>query len=416
MSHTSDDPIWAQLRAEFFFPAGQIYLDGNSLGLMSRPAQNAALRVLAEWGSQGIGGWTDSGWIDLAERTAAQLAPLLGASPSSIGVTAQTTINLHQLLATLYDPSRPTRRTIVADALNFASDAHALSSHLRQHQLDPSQHLRLIPSRDDFTLRSADIIAALTDDVQLLLLPSVLYVSGQLLDVTALSAIAHERGIMVGWDLSHSIGAVPHQLETASADFAFWCHYKYLNAGPGAVGGLFLHPRHHERAPGLAGWWGVDPAHRFALRNDHQPAPGAARLQIGTPNILSLAPLSGSLEIINRAGGIAALRTRSLALTTHFLNRAESELTPLGFSIVTPRAPAEHGGHITLAHPSAGQICTALRAVGVIPDFRAPAILRFAPTALYNTFEEIDQALDLLITIIKTQAHLTFPPPESAAP
>ena len=240
---SSEDPIWSELRAEFFLPPGQIYLDGNSLGLMSRPAQNAALQVLAAWGSQGIGGWTDAGWIDLAERTAVQLAPLVGASPTAVGVTAQTTINLHQLLATVYDPTHPTRRTIVADALNFASDTHALSSHLRHHQVDPADHLRLIASRDDFTLRTDDILAALTADVQLLLLPSVLYVSGQLLDLTAITAAARERGILVGWDLSHSIGAVPHQLETDGADFAFWCHYKYLNAGPGAVGGLYLHPQ-----------------------------------------------------------------------------------------------------------------------------------------------------------------------------
>jgi len=416
VSDSTAAPIWAELRAEFFLPAGQIYLDGNSLGLMSRPAQNAALRVLAAWGSQGIGGWAEAGWIDLAERTSAQLAPLVGASSQSVCVTAQTTINLHQLLATLFDPSHPTRRIIVADALNFASDTHALSSHLRQHQLDPATHLRLVPSRDDFTLRTADIIAALTDDVQLLLLPSILYVSGQLLDLSTITAAARERGIMVGWDLSHSIGALPHQLETDGADFAIWCNYKYLNAGPGAAGGLYLHPRHHDRAPGLAGWWGVDPSHRFALRPNHQPSPGAARLQIGTPNILSLAPLSAALEMIARAGGISPIRQRSLALTTHFLNRAESELTPLGLAIVTPRESAERGGHISLAHPSAGQICAALRSLGIVPDFRAPAVIRFAPTALYNTFAEVDQAIDQLITIMKTQAHLAFPRPETAAP
>ena len=416
MSASPIEPDWAALRAEVFLPPGQISLDGNSLGLLSRPAQAAVLRVLADWATQGIGGWSDAGWIDLAERTAAKLGPLLGASAESLCLTAQTTGNLHQLLATLFDPTHPDRRVIVGDALNFASDTHALTSYLRQHQLDPHTHLRLIPSRDGFTLKLDDIISALTEDVQLLLLPSVLYVSGQLLDIKAITAAAHARGILVGWDLSHSVGAVPHGLEADGADFAFWCNYKYLNAGPGAIGGLFLHPRHHQRDPGLAGWWGVHPRDRFALRPQHTPASGAARLQIGTPHILSLAPLVGSLELFTRAGGIASLRERSLELTTHFLTRAERDLTPLGLSIVTPRLPSERGGHIALAHPSAGQICPALRAVGVVPDFRAPAVLRFAPTALYNTLAEIDQAIDHLVTIMETKAHLAFPAPETATP
>jgi kynureninase len=409
-------PDWAAIRSEFFLPPSQIYLDGNSLGLLSRPAQSAVLRVLADWGTRGIGGWSEAGWIDLAERIGAQLSPLLGASPTSLCLAAQTTVNLHQLVATVFDPTHASRRVIVADALNFASDTQALTSYLRQHQLDPTTHLRLIASRDGFTLHPDDIIAALTDDVQLVILPSVLYVSGQLLNLKVITAAARARGILVGWDLSHSIGAVPHALESDGADFAFWCNYKYLNAGPGAIGGLFLHPRHHDRAPGLAGWWGVHPEDRFALRSTHTPAVGAARLQIGTPHILSLAPLLGSLELFDRAGGIDPIRQRSLELTSHFLARAEQDLTPLGFSIVTPRAPDERGGHIALTHPSAGQICQALRALGVVPDFRAPAVIRFAPTALYNTFAEIDQALDHLVNTLTTEAHLAFPSPATASP
>ncbi|MCC5024258.1 MAG: hypothetical protein J6386_16355 [Candidatus Synoicihabitans palmerolidicus] len=176
---------------------------------------------------------------------------------------------------------------------------------------------------------------------------------------------------------SHSIGIVPHDLEAHGADFAFWCNYKYLNAGPGTVGGLFLHPpRHHARPPGLAGWWGVHPQNRFSIELAHTPAPGAARLQIGTPAILSLAPLTGALELFAAAGGIQAVRLRSLALTQRILARAELELRPLGFAIGTPVSEAARGGHVALIHSAAGQICPALRAAGVTPDYRHPDVLR----------------------------------------
>lgn len=416
MTDALSDESWSQFREEFHLPPGQIYLDGNSLGLLSHRSEAAVLRVLAQWSAQGIGGWEESGWIDLPERLADQVGPLIGASGKSVGLMAQTTANLHQLLATLYEPTHPSRRVIVADEINFASDAHALESHLRMRGLDPASHLRWVRSRDDFTLRTEDILSALTDDVQVLVLPSVLYVSGQLLDLPTITAAARERGILVGWDLSHSIGAVPHQLEADGADFAFWCNYKYLNAGPGAVGGLYLHPRHHDRLPGMAGWWGVDPARRFDLVNDHAPASGVSRLHVGTPTILGLAPLAGSLEMYAGAGGVEAVRERSLALTQHLLTRAEQELAAMGLSIVTPRPAAERGGHIALCHPEAGRICAALRAAGVVPDFRKPAVLRLAPIPLYTSFAEIDTAIDRLKEIMTSESYRQWPDPASAAP
>ena len=410
------DSDWSAWREEFHLPPGQIYLDGNSLGLLNRRSEAAVLRVLAQWSTQGIAGWEEAGWISLAERLAEQLAPLAGASPQSISLTAQTTINLHQLLATLYDPTHATRRVIVADELNFASDAHALASHLQLRGMDPERHLRWIRSRDGFTLETDDIVAALTDDVQLAVLPSVLYVGGQRLDMAAINAAARDRGVMIGWDLSHSIGAVPHDLEAEGADFAFWCNYKYLNAGPGAVGGLFLNPRHHERAPGLAGWWGVDPSSRFKLELEHKPAAGATRLHIGTPSILGLAPLAGSLELFAEAGGIGPVRKRSLQLSQHLLDRAEAEFPQHGITIVTPRDPFQRGGHIALCHPEAGRICAALRTVGVVPDYRQPAVLRLAPIAFYTTIAEIDEAIDRLGRILAAGSYRDWPTPATAAP
>ncbi|MBX3736862.1 MAG: kynureninase [Candidatus Didemnitutus sp.] len=404
------DPL-ARFRAEFHLPAGQIYLDGNSLGLLSRPAEAAARRVLDEWRTLGIGGWTDAAtpWVSFSETIAAQLAPLLGAAPDEVGVTGSTTSNLHQLLATLFDPAHASRRVILGDELNFPSDAHAIASHLRLRGLDPATHYREVRSRDGRTLREDDIIAAFAPDVQVAVLPSVLFTSGQLLDLARLTREVHARGILIGFDCSHSVGAVPHNLDADDVDFAFWCSYKYLNAGPGAVGGLYLNRRHHTRAPGLAGWWGVAPGRRFAMSHTHEAETGAAALHVGTPHILSVAPLQGALELFTAAGGIAPLREKSLALTAWLIELADTHLAPLGFSVVTPREPARRGGHVSLAHPEAWRLCQALKAAGIVPDFRPPDVVRLAPTALYNSYSDCVAAIERLHHIAHTRSYETFP-------
>ena len=426
------DPL-ASHRADFYLPPGQIYLDANSLGLLSRHAEVALAHAVDQWRTQGISGWTDSPppWLTLAETAAEKLAPVLGTAPDELCVTGQTTANLHQLLATLFAPTggdgtglppgegvnhgsgdpRPSRRAVLlGDALNFASDTYALQSHLRLRGLDPTTHLRLIPSRDGRTLRLDDLLEAFAaPDVQLAVLPAVVFTSGQLLDVATLTRKARERGIVIGWDLSHSIGAVPHALDRDGADFAFWCHYKWLNAGPGAVGGLFLNRRHFDRAPGLAGWWGVRADRRFAMSPEHERAPGAAALHIGTPHILSLAPLLGSLELIAKAGGVEALRAKSLALTDFLLARFDTELAPLGVEVATPRGHLARGGHLALAHPDAWRLCQALKAAGVVPDFRAPDLIRFAPSPLYTSFTECAEAIARLKHILLTRAYESYP-------
>ena len=430
------DPL-ARFRDEFFLPPGKIYLDGNSLGLLSRRAESGLLRVLEQWRTLGIDGWTAAGepWLALPEIAAERLAPLLGAAPDEICIAGQTTANLHQLLATLFDDGRPgrsllagdgppadsmnrlqagsytahpRRNVILADALGFASDLYALQSHLRLRGLDPATHLRLIPSRDGRMLRLDDLIASFTDDVQVVVLPTVVFTSGQLLDVATLTRKARERGILVGWDLSHSIGAIPHALDRDGADFAFWSHYKWLNAGPGAVGGLYLNRRHFGRAPGLAGWWGVRAERRFAMSPEHEPAAGAAALHIGTPHILSLAPLLGSLELIAEAGGIEALRKKSLALTDFLLERIDAELAPLGFVVATPRGHLVRGGHVAIAHRDGWRICQAWKAAGVVPDFRAPDLIRIAPSPLTTRFVDCAEAIARLKHVVESRAYERF--------
>jgi kynureninase len=405
------DPL-RSFRDRFYLPAGgRIYLDGNSLGLLSRDAEQSVLQLLADWRDLAIEGWTaaaSEAWFTLPEELGRQTGELLGAEPGSVIVTGSTTLNLHQILATFYDPARPDRARIVCDALNFPSDRYALESHLRQRGKDPATHLREIPSRDGFTLNSADILAALAEPgVQMAVLPTVLYVSGQLLEVEAITRHAHGHGVRIAWDASHSVGAVPHRLDAWDVDYAFWCTYKYLNAGPGSVGGLYVNRRHWGESPGLAGWFGSRKDRQFDLSPHFHPAEDSGALQIGTPHLLSLAPLIGSLAIHQEAGS-GALRAKSLALTA-YLRELFASLLPEegGFSVVTPVEDDRRGGHVALRHPEGAQIAMALRAAGVVPDFRPPDVLRLAPAPLYISFQDCLTAVRRLRGLYESQAYRT---------
>ena len=389
-------------RDRFYLTEGRVYMDGNSLGLLSREAEACVLHTLSEWRTKSVEGWTeaDPAWFGWAERLGAQVAPLIGAEAASVVVTGSTTGNLHQLLATLFVPTQR-RNKIVADALNFPSDVFAIESHLKLRGLHPHTNLIKVPSRDGHTLDEADLIAAFSRyDVQMAVLPSVIYTSGQLLDMERITRAARENQVLIGWDCSHSIGAVPHELDKWGADFAFWCHYKYLNAGPGAVGGLYLNRRHFGGAPGLAGWWGSDKQAQFDMTHRFVPAENAGALQIGTPPILALAPLAGSLQIHGEAG-MNNLRQKSLALTDFLRELTDEFLTLFGFSIATPLEANRRGGHIALVHPRASTVCRQLRQRGVVPDFRPPNIVRLAPVPLYNTFADCVETVRHIVAIME---------------
>ena len=401
------DPL-ARFRREFHLPPGQIYLDGNSLGPMSSRSEASTLRVLGDWKGRGIGGWLEGGpaWFTLAESLGAAMAPLVGAEPDEVVVANSTTVNLHQLLATLYRPEAG-RATILADALAFPSDIHAIESHLRLRGLDPATHLVLVGSDDGRTLSERAIVEAMTSEVALAVLPSVLYRSGQLLDLATIAAEGRARGVLVGFDLSHSVGAVPHALDDWGVDFAFWCSYKYLNGGPGAVGALYLNRRHFGVAPGLAGWFGSRKDRQFAMAHRFEPAEGAGGLQIGTPPILGMAPLVGALELIREAG-IDATRAKSLALTAYLRELVESELARFGFVLATPTEDHRRGGHLALVHPEAARICRALIDAGVVPDHRPPDLVRMAPVALYTRFEDCREAVARLGSIMERRSYENY--------
>ncbi|TFJ91919.1 kynureninase [Lentibacillus salicampi] len=398
----------ADFRHEFYIPHDTIYFDGNSLGLLSKRAEQAVHDIVESWKTDAIDGWTndDQPWYYLSEKLGAMTAPLIGAKPDEVIVTGSTTSNLHQLTASFYKPAGK-KAKILADTLNFPSDIYALKSQLKLNGFDPAEYLLQVESEDGNTLETQNIINAMTDDVVFIVLPSVLYRSGQVLDMKTLTREAHKRGIPIGFDLCHSIGAMPHQLSEWGVDFAFWCTYKHLNAGPGSVAGLYVNRKHFGQEPGLAGWFSSAKEKQFDMAHVLTPAPDAGTYQIGTPHLLSAAPLLGSLEMFYEAG-IDNIRQKSLELTQYLIELLERELTDYSFTIANPRDTATRGGHVNIEHPDAARICKALKADGVIPDYRRPNGIRLAPVALYNTFTDVWDTIQILKTIMIEERYKFF--------
>ncbi|PWK15678.1 kynureninase [Tumebacillus permanentifrigoris] len=398
----------AAFRERFYLLQNGIYMDGNSLGLCSRDAEQAVLNALQEWKTLGIDGWTEASppWFYLAEELGKREAALVGGKPEEVIVAGSTTVNLHQLVSTFFHP-QGTRTKILTDELNFPSDQYALQSQLLLKGLDPAEHLVLVKSRDGRVVEEEDIIAAMTDEIALIMLPAVLYRSGQLLDMERLTTEAHARGIVIGFDCCHSIGAVPHHFSQWGTDFAFWCNYKYLNAGPGSVGGLYVNERHFGTRPGLSGWFGYRKDRQFDMVHEFEPADSAGAWQIGTTHLLSTAPLLGSLKIFEEAG-IDRIRAKSLRQTEYMMQLIDRLPVELGYSIGNPRDDARRGGHVSLEHAEAVRICKALKARHIIPDFRFPNVIRLAPIALYNTYEEIWRTVEALREIIENREYEAF--------
>ncbi|WP_409275012.1 kynureninase [Neobacillus sp. SCS-31] len=401
------DPL-APYRNEFYVNENKIYFDGNSLGLLSKRAEQSLLGMIEAWKEHGIDGWTagDHPWFYLSENLGNQVAPLVGADAGEVVVTGSTTVNLHQLAATFYQPNGK-RTKILADELNFPSDIYALQSQLKLKGFDSATHLIQVKSPDGHTLYEEDIISAMTDEIALIVLPGILYRSGQILDMELLTREAHKRGIPIGFDLCHSIGSIPHRLTEWGADFAFWCHYKHLNGGPGSTAGLYVNKKHFGKLPGLAGWFSSNKEKQFDMEHELTPADDAGSYQIGTPNIFSMAPIIGSLSMFNEIG-MDKIRAKSLKLTRYLMELITTELDGHGFILRNPMDDDRRGGHIFLEHPEAPRICKALKADGIIPDFRAPNGIRLAPVALYNTFEEVWQTVQTLKTIMDEEKYKQF--------
>ena len=404
----ADDPL-RTLRDLFDLPPGVIYLDGNSLGALPRAVPARVAHVVAQqWGQDLIKSWNSAGWFALPRRVGDRIAPLIGAGGGEVVATDTTSINLYKVLSAALNiaaQDAPGRRTIVSERSNFPTDLYIAEALCRERGCT----LKLIEPHE--------VAASLTPDVAVLMLTHVNYRTGALHDMAAVTAAAHAAGALVVWDLCHSAGAVPVDLNGAQADFAVGCGYKYLNGGPGAPAFVWVHPRHVARCwQPLAGWWGH--AQPFAFTPDYQPAMDITRYQCGTQPIVSLSALDCALDVFTAAdqlGGMAALRAKSLALTDLFIDAVEA-LCPGAFTLVPPRAHARRGSQVCLTPTaqlpagSAYAIVQALIARGVIGDFRAgdaqqPDILRFGFTPLYLSFDNVLGAAQALAEVVRTREY-----------
>jgi len=398
-------------RDRFYIPEDTIYLDGNSLGLLSEDAERSITRVLDEWKDMGIRGWLEGEqpWFYFAEELGKRCADLVGAEKDEVVATGTTTVNIHSLISTFYEPENG-RRKILADELNFPTDLYALEGQIELVGLDPEEDLILVPSEDGLTLDEEKIVEHMTDEVAVILLPSVLYRSGQLLDMPYLTEEAHKRGIPIGFDCSHSVGNIPHEFDKWGVDFAMWCSYKYLNGGPGSTAFIYLNSKHFDKEPRLKGWFGYEKDRQFDLNIDFEPSKNAGGWQISSPAILNSAPLEGSFDIIEDAG-IENIREKSKKITSYFVYLIEEVLSeePYNFKIGTPKDPEERSGHIALVHEEeALRINEALKSMGVVPDYRPPNIIRLAPVALYNTYHEVWHVVQYIKDIIDERKYKQF--------
>jgi kynureninase len=401
----------ASFHDRFYHIPDVIYMDGNSLGLLSKDAEETLLRILDEWKHMGIRGWThgEIPWVWYGERLGALEAKLVGAEPDEVVVTGSTTVNLHTLVATFYRPEGQ-RTKILADELNFPSDLYALVSQIKLSGGDPNRDLILVKSRDGRIIDDSDVIEALTDTVALALLPSVYYRSSQLLDMENLTMEAHNHGIIIGFDCSHSVGVVPHHFNEWGVDFAFWCNYKYKNGGPGGTASLYVNRRHFGVRPGLAGWWGHDRETQFDMNIQFTPAPNAGAWQIGTIPMLSSAPIEGATRLILEAG-IENIRKKSLRITGYLMFLVDELLSqpPYNFSLGVPRKPERRGGHVSVEHPTeAYRIVEALKTRQVLPDFRPPNIIRLAPVPLYTSYHDVWRVVKHLKEIIDNKEYTGY--------
>jgi kynureninase len=395
------DPL-RSFRDQFLLPrrpggAPMIYLCGHSLGLQPAAARALVEQELDDWARLGVEGHFrgQTPWYSYHETLRDAGTRLVGALPHEAVFMNSLTVNLHLLMATFYRPAGA-RRCILIDEPAFPSDLYAVQSQIRHHGLDPAGCLLSVrPRKGEQTFRMEDVEELLEQrgaEIAVVWWNAVNFLTGQFFDVPRLTAAAHRQGCLVGLDLAHAAGNVPLSLHEWGVDFAVWCSYKYLNGGPGAVGGAFVHEEHGKNTslPRLAGWWGNDPATRFRmqLQPDFIPKEGADGWQVSNPPILAMAPLRTSLALFD-AAGLPALREKSISLTAYLLYLLGR--VPAGrFEVATPRDPARRGSQVSLlVHDRPRDLVRALEAAGIVCDFREPNVVRVAPVPLYNSYQDV---------------------------
>jgi kynureninase len=383
-----DDPFAAK-RAAFVIPEGQIYLDGNSLGLLPKAvAPRVSQAVSEEWGQSLITAWNKHGWFALPSRIGDKIAPLVGAPPASVIVADTISVNVFKLLSAALK-LRPERRVILTDSGNFPSDIYVAQGLARF--LGEGYEVRIVAPEQIEESLGADVAVALITEVD--------YRTSRRHDMARLTAAAHKAGVLTLWDLAHSAGAVPVDLAGANADFAVGCTYKYLNGGPGSAAFLYVRPDLQNSVhPALAGWWGH--ARPFAFETDFEPGEGMVRQQCGTQAMLSMAALDAAMDVW--AGvDMAALQAKSQLLCAIFIAQVEERCGRYGLKLAGPRDMRERGSHVSFHCPQGYAVMQALIAAGVVGDFRAPDLIRFGFTPLYTTHVEVFEAAAVLLEVLR---------------
>lgn len=405
------DPL-AGFRARFCIPKARsgeecVYLCGHSLGLQPKSAAAYVDQELRDWAEFGVEGHfhAKNPWVPYHRLLTQQTAEFVGAEAAEVVVMNSLTVNLHLMMASFYRPSKE-RHKIVVERGAFPSDQYAVKSQIRFHGLDPATSLVELTARDgESCIRDEDIAELIDRDgesIALIMLGGVNYSTGQVFDMPEITKLGRKKGCVVAFDLAHAVGNIPLRLHDWGPDFAVWCSYKYLNGGPGCVGGCFVHARHAHRkeVPRLAGWWGHEEKVRFQMGPEFQAMEGAEGWQLSNPPILALAPLRASMEIFSEAG-MGRLRAKSVSLTGYLeflLGQEKSQK----FSIITPREQNRRGAQLSIRLPGEGrEICDRLATAGVIGDWREPDTYRVAPVPLYNSYSDVFRFVEKFLATLR---------------
>jgi kynureninase len=408
------DPL-KKFRDQFVIPKvdgkEQIYFLGNSLGLQPKNAKGEIDKIFDQWANYGVEGFFkgNTPWIHYHDQLTHSLSQMVGAMPQEISVMNQLTVNLHLMMVSFYQP-KGKRNKIICEAKAFHSDQYMFETHVQHYGLKPEQIIiEVSPRPGEHTIRLEDILQTIEqhkEELALVLWGGVNYYTGQLFDMRSITLAAQKAGARVGFDLAHAAGNVPLHLHDWNVDFACWCSYKYLNAGPGAVGGVYIHERHHTDStiPRYAGWWGYDKATRFKMEKGFKPMPGAEGWQLSTPSFMMYALHKAALDIFEAAGweAIQKKRWQLNAYLWFLLEEVNGAGKEISIEFITPRNEEERGCQVSMLMMKKGrEIFDALTKAGVMSDWREPNVIRLAPVPLYNSYEELWRFVDILKRLVE---------------
>ncbi|MBB2144787.1 kynureninase [Pedobacter sp. LMG 31464] len=410
--------ILREMRNEYLFPQQNgkpfIYLCGNSLGLQPKVAREVLEVQLNNWQNLAVEGWFEgnSPWMFYHKELKKLMAPIVGAKPAEVCPMNTLTVNLHLLMVSFYQP-KAKRFKIIMEAGAFPSDQYAIESQVRFHGFDPKDAIiEVKPKEGEYTLRTEDIVKAIDDnaeEIALVLFGGINYFTGQWFDMPAITKAGHKAGAIVGFDLAHAAGNVPLQLHNWGVDFACWCSYKYQNAGPGGISGIFVHEKHFNTPLNrFAGWWGYNEAQRFKMEKGFIPEAGADGWQVSCTQVMPMALYHASLQLFKKAGFMDALRTKSKTLTAYLfyvINQLNTKLGEEQFKIITPQTEDDRGAQVSIIAKANGKkIFDELVVNNVLGDWREPNVIRLSPVPMYNSFEDVYRTGELLLTISQSIA------------